>query len=168
MSNKHYYFRFSSLVFSLLLANAGVAHSQSHFVPENQKRLLTNSNGLQLADIPEPSTNIATGTRLVRPMNQILQDGVNFKPSSNPQPKNTSPAGTRGGVCDQDIYSESSSALSMIPLVPEVKSGYTIAERPTLLLYVPQTSAQQIILIISENNEQGEKLHSQTFFSIHH
>ena len=167
MPNKYYYLQFSSLAFSLLLANASVAQSQSNSDPDNQKRLPIISNLLESAEAAEPSTTIPTTTRLVRPLNQILQEGVNFKPSSNPLPKNTSPAGTRGGACDKDIYSESSPALSMIPLVPEVnKSGYTTAERPTFWVYVPQTSAQQIILVISENNEQGERLHSQTFFSI--
>ena len=169
MSNKFYYLQFSSIAFSLLFANASFAQPLGNSVPDNHNGLPTTSDWLQSADAPDPSTTIPAGTRLIRPLNQILQEGVNFEPSSNPLPERdrTSPAGTRGGVCDQDISaSESRNGLSMIPLIPQDQFGYTTAERPTFLVYVPQTSAQQIILIISENNGQDKKLHSQTFFSI--
>ena len=51
----------------------------------------------------------------------------------------------------------------MIPLVPPSNFGLTTAEHPSFSIYLPQTSAKQIVLSI---REEGTKHHSQTFIPI--
>jgi hypothetical protein len=50
-----------------------------------------------------------------------------------------------------------------MPLVPTTNTGLTVAERPTFWVYLPKTSAKQVVLSI---REEGTKHHSQTFFPI--
>ncbi|KYC35312.1 hypothetical protein WA1_09190 [Scytonema hofmannii PCC 7110] len=96
---------------------------------------------------------------------------VRFKPPPNQgKPKKTSGAGTRRDwLCPQDVTLTTSSNISLdqpsaIALVPNnTNYGLTLAERPTFLVYLPQTSAKQVVLSLME---EGTKHHSQTFFPI--
>ncbi|GBF78626.1 hypothetical protein AsFPU1_0015 [Aphanothece sacrum FPU1] len=51
----------------------------------------------------------------------------------------------------------------MVPLAPTTNTGLTIAERPTFFVYLPETSAKQVVLSI---REEGITHLSQTFFPI--
>jgi hypothetical protein len=48
-------------------------------------------------------------------------------------------------------------------LVPTTNRGLTLAARPTFWIYLPATTAKQVVLSL---REEGTKHHSQTFFPI--
>ncbi len=88
---------------------------------------------------------------------QITQ--ISFKPPSyDRKPKKTSGAGSR-----QDNDCSPTDAPSFMPLVPADGEGLTVAAYPTFWVYLPKTSAKQVILSIKE---EGIQHHSQTSFSI--
>ncbi|BAU10538.1 hypothetical protein LEP3755_10220 [Leptolyngbya sp. NIES-3755] len=87
-----------------------------------------------------------------------------------PPPQDGTPSTTRGaGSRDNQQCSQDSSATtqatgkpSLTALVPSDRSGLTWSARPTFWVYVPQTSARQIVLSI----KQGNQFHSQRFVPI--
>lgn len=95
---------------------------------------------------------------------------VLFKPPpDDKKPDQTAEAGSRHGVqCLQDTTSPtmadtSSSHSILMPLVPMTNFGLTITERPKLWIYLPETSARQVVLSI---REEGTIHHSKTFIPI--
>ncbi len=84
-----------------------------------------------------------------------------------PPPQEGAPGATRGAgsrdnqQCSQDSSSTSQATgkPSLTALVPSDHIGLTWSERPTFWVYVPQTSAQQVVLSI----KQGNQFHSQRF-----
>lgn len=86
-----------------------------------------------------------------------------------PPPEDGTPSTTRGAGsrddrrCSQDSSSialnQTTEKLSLTALVPGNHSGLTWSARPTLWVYVPQTSARQIVLSIRE----GNRFHTQRF-----
>ncbi len=91
----------------------------------------------------------------------------------DPPPGDGSPGKTRGAgsrddkQCSQDrpqsLASASTAQVSLSALVPVSHSGITWSERPIFWVYIPKTSARQIVLSIKE---KGAKSHSQQFVSI--
>lgn len=87
-----------------------------------------------------------------------------------PPPDDGTPSTTRGAGSrdNQQCSQDSSSTLqaigkpSLTALVPSDHSGLTWSARPTFWVYVPQTSARQMVLSIKEGNQ----FHSQRFVSI--
>lgn len=89
------------------------------------------------------------------PTTQIL-----FKPSGGPPPT-TRGAGSRNDrQCAQDTPSNGKPPLTA--LVPSGQMGLTWTERPTVWVYLPETSARQIVLSLKE----GSRPHSQRFIPI--
>jgi hypothetical protein len=89
---------------------------------------------------------------------------VSFKPPrDDKQPDRTAGAGSRGGQCPQDATVPTANTPSLTALVPTTNRGLTLAERPTFWVYLPKTTAKQVVLSI---REEGIKHHSQTFLSI--
>ena len=95
---------------------------------------------------------------------------VLFKPpEEDKKPKQTADAGSRHGAqCLQDATSAAlanspSSQRTLIPLVPNTNFGLTTAENPILWIYLPETSARQVVLSI---REEGTIHHSRTFIPI--
>lgn len=106
-----------------------------------------------------PDTN--PSTRNLRTPTRVL-----FTPPPDDQkPEQTRGAGSRHeGQCSGDTVSESSSTPTrMIPLVPSSNYGLTTAQRPIFWVYLPETSARQVVLSIREG---GKTHHSQTFIPI--
>jgi hypothetical protein len=93
---------------------------------------------------------------------------VSFKPPPNDgKPDNTLGAGSRNDWrCQQTAKSPANTSANTPPLMalvpPTTNYGLTLAERPTLLVYLPKTSAKQVVLSI---REEGTHHHSQTLFS---
>jgi Domain of Unknown Function (DUF928) len=83
-------------------------------------------------------------------------------PPDDGQPDRTEGAGSRGGPCAQDA-DPTANTLPLRALVPKTNKGLTLAERPTLYVHLPATSAKQVALSL---REEGTKQHSQTFFPI--
>jgi hypothetical protein len=89
---------------------------------------------------------------------------ISFKPpSDDKQPDRTTGAGARGGQCPKDAIVSTVSTPPLMALVPTTNAGLTLAQRPTFWVYLPDTSAKQVVLSIKE---EGTQQHSQTFFSI--
>lgn len=86
-----------------------------------------------------------------------------------PEPEETVGAGSRHGAqCLQDVTPANSpkspsTQSSLISLVPTSNSGLTIAQRPILAIYLPETSARQVVLSIREEDTTH---HSQTVLPI--
>ena len=85
-----------------------------------------------------------------KPIKQIL-----FKPPTDEEPPPTRGAGSRNDrLCSQDALvdqsSLSSQPLALTALVPPNQSNLTWAERPTVWVYVPETSARQIVLSVRD------------------
>lgn len=90
------------------------------------------------------------------PISQVL-----FKPSGGGKPPTTRGAGSRSDRrCPQDITTQS---ISLTALVPPNQSGLTWVEHPTVWVYLPKTSARQIVLSVKA---EGAQQHSQRFLSI--
>ena len=95
--------------------------------------------------------------KLRSPMIQVL-----FKPSRSGQPPTTRGAGSRNDrYCLQDTPTKGKPTLTA--LVPTNQSSLTWAERPTFWVYLPNTSARQIVLSVKE---EGSRQHSQRFLPI--
>ena len=116
--------------------------------------------------VAQPTTNSPGKT------DKILTTRVLFKPPQDDKksaPKQTVGAGSRhGGQCLQDVTSANSPKSpsiqsSLMPLVPTSNFGLTLAERPILSIYLPETSARQVVLSI---REEGTTQFSQMFVSI--
>lgn len=95
---------------------------------------------------------------------------VLFKPpSDDKKPDRTADAGSRQPIsCLQNVNSSTliNSSLSqnvLIPLVPRSNLGLTVSEKPKLWIYVPESSARQVVLSI---REEGNIHHSKTFIPI--
>ncbi|MGI0483788.1 DUF928 domain-containing protein [Pantanalinema rosaneae CENA516] len=92
---------------------------------------------------------------------QKLSPQVLFKPAGSGQPPTTRGAGSRNDrTCAQDTITQ---PLALTALVPSQQFGLTWAERPTLWVYLPKTSARQLVLSI---REAGNLPHSQSFLPI--
>ncbi len=92
---------------------------------------------------------------------------VLFKPSGGGKPPTTRGAGSRSNrLCAQDartVSDPSATAPVLTALVPGDQFGLTWAERPTFWVYLPQTSARQIVLSIKTEDSRP---HSQRFLPI--
>jgi hypothetical protein len=90
---------------------------------------------------------------------------VLFKPSGGPPPT-TRGAGSRNDrSCAPDAPANPSRATAqpLTALVPPHQTSLTWAERPTFWVYLPQTSARQIVLSVQA---KGAGQHSQRFLPI--
>lgn len=76
---------------------------------------------------------------------------VTFDPPGRGKPRDTAGGASRdGGVCPQDSNATGSSVTL---LSPATYDGLTWEEYPTLLVYVPQTSAQKAVFVVKDETE---------------
>ncbi len=128
----------------------------------NQRLLNLMTIGLLLLGtaptIAQPTTN--RSARTDRTLIKVL-----FKPPpKDKKPERTEGAGSRhGGQCPQDVTLSTTETPSLMALVPKTNTGLILAERPTFWVYLPKTSARQLVLSI---REEGTTHHSQTFVPI--
>ncbi len=86
---------------------------------------------------------------------------VTFNPPAEKRPKTSSGGASRSlGQC---INQAENSALPLVPLLPAAAKGLTIASHPTVLAYLPKTSARQVFF--SWSDEQNNS-HYQTILPI--
>ena len=93
----------------------------------------------QLATQAQPSSKIVTAFN------------ITFDPPNESQPRATKGGASRGSQCAID----SQESLSFIPVLPATNHGLTTASHPTILAYVPDTSAQSVFLSIQDENEEA-------------
>ncbi len=114
----------------------------------------------------QPAMAQSTASRPT-PTNRSQPQQVIFQPPPNEgRPKSTSSAGSRGDwQCSQDATSTTlTNQTPMMTLAPtDSNYGLTTAGHPTFLVYLPQTSAEQVILTLKTEDNQ---FHSQTFIPI--
>lgn len=79
-------------------------------------------------------------------------EAVIFEPPEDQAPDSTLGGGARN---PQQCVSVQESLSPITPLLPKTQIGFTVAERPTIYIYVPQISAQQIFF--SLQTETGEQ-----------
>ena len=116
--------------------------------------------------IAQPTANSPARSESAMPRARSAPARVFFKPPpDDKQPDRTAGAGSRGGhgQCPQDATIPTANTPPLMALVPTTNRGLTLAERPTFWVYLPETSAKQVVLSI---REEGIKHHSQTFFPI--
>lgn len=85
------------------------------------------------------------------PLGQLVAS-VTFEPPDSTEVLDDSEGGASrdGGYCPRDGVS---SAKLFAPLMPANNVGLTLAERPTLFVYVPKTSATQAYLTVKDKSE---------------
>lgn len=135
-----------SSITSLLLTIAGNFIVYSSIAYSSEATTSVNSPSLS-NDHPTPSTAISTQIEFV-------------PPPSDGSPDQTRGAGARDGQrCSQDVAVRSTTpstrggaATSLSALVPPTNYGLTYMEHPTVWVYLPQTSAQQGIISIREED----------------
>lgn len=117
------------------------------------------NTSLTLAQTAGEDTNQAPQPYSAQDHHPVPQ--IFFKPTGTGQPPTTRGAGSRNDrTCSQDNITQ---PLALTALVPSNQFGLTWAERPTLWVYLPKTSARQLVLSISE---KGDLPHSQSFLPI--
>lgn len=80
-----------------------------------------------------------------------------FSPPGDDQPDDSSGAGSRDGLkCSPDQQ-------PIQPLMPKRNYGLTLKERPSIFIYLPNTSARQMVLTFQD---QGGKFYERAFFPI--
>ncbi|PZD72086.1 hypothetical protein C1752_04081 [Acaryochloris thomasi RCC1774] len=88
---------------------------------------------------------------------------IPFKsPSDKPAPRraSTSQGASRGGLCDSAATAESASVKA---LLPESHYGLTAVERPTIVAYLPETSATEVFFSLKD---EAKQLHFETSLPI--
>ncbi|MDJ1171624.1 DUF928 domain-containing protein [Roseofilum sp. BLCC_M154] len=81
---------------------------------------------------------------------------VIFEPPEDPAPDSTLGGGSRD---PQQCVAVQEGLLPVTPLLPESQMGFTVAQKPTIYLYVPQTVAQKVFF--SLQTETGESHYQQ-------
>lgn len=78
-------------------------------------------------------------------------------------PGKPAPSQSVGGASRGECFSENRT-IDYKSLLPKQEVGLTIAERPTLFVYVPQTSAEQVLLTI--RNGEDNSIHYRTYLPL--
>lgn len=80
--------------------------------------------------------------------------GVTFEPPNEGSLEHSQGGATRdSGYCPGDANLKSASE-SVLPLMPaNSQQGFTVSDRPTFFIYVPETSAEEIFFILKDENE---------------
>ncbi|MGD1919779.1 MAG: DUF928 domain-containing protein [Pleurocapsa sp.] len=76
---------------------------------------------------------------------------VTFEPPRGDKPQQTAGGASRGGQCLSDSKEANS---PIIPLLPTNSPALTVKSHPTLLVYVPETSATEAYFAVRDNNEE--------------
>ena len=93
----------------------------------------------------------------------LLSQNVNFKPPDVTAPDNRIPGAHRGGACPKDSSPcVCPNDLSIIPFIPEINVGLTLAESPTFFGYVSHPSTQ-VEFILQAEDGKGTEVYKTTF-----
>lgn len=84
---------------------------------------------------------------------------VTFKPPKTQAPKTSIGGASRdASTCGVDMAA--TTTASVTPLLPKTNIGLTLAERPPILVYVPQTNAKKAFFALQD--EQGQQSYQTT------
>lgn len=91
---------------------------------------------------PSPATRYSFAQAVSFPESIVFWDG--FEPPGDGEPEETSGAGSRDGrACTVD-------EPAIRPLMPARNFGLTLADHPTVFAHLPETSAKQVALIVTD------------------
>lgn len=91
-------------------------------------------------------------------LSERLMASVTFIPPGRGKPKQTSGGASRDtGFCPQD---QAQSAPYLLPVAPQQTQALTIAAHPTLMAYIPATTAKQVYLSVTKANDGQHIYHS--------
>lgn len=94
------------------------------------------------------TSEVAHNTRTLSGISDIQ---VTFDPPQDGRPDDTAGGASRdSGRCSQDPVAN---RPSITPLMPMVNHGFTVAEHPTLFVYIPPTSAKTIFFSLKDEKE---------------
>ena len=105
------------------------------------------------------------GDKVIAQENAASNDGKTFKVTFNP-PDKKSPQKSRGGASrtiGQCINQTENSDVPFAPLLPAESQGLTVASHPTVLAYLPETTAQKALFSWQDENNKD---HYQTVVPI--
>ena len=110
------------------------------------KVLVLSLSVLPLLALPAQAESKLENRSATLPKQLVFQE--DFNPPGDGKPKDTSSGGSRDGLrCSQKEQ-------SIQPLMPKRNYGLTLAERPAIFVYIPETSARKIVLVFRD--ETGE------------
>ena len=92
-------------------------------------------------------------------LTQTLPTPVQFKPPPDGEPPDTKGAGSR----DPDRSRCSPEQEEIKALIPEENFGWTLQEIPSIYVYLPKTSAKQVVLAFQD---EAEEYHETVFLPI--
>jgi Domain of Unknown Function (DUF928) len=88
--------------------------------------------------------------------------GVTFQPPGAQAPKRSSGGASRdGNICG--LATKATISTSVTPLIPATNIGFTVAERPTIFVYVPATTAKTALFTLQT---EDTKYNYQTTLSL--
>ncbi|MFK0730139.1 MAG: DUF928 domain-containing protein [Gloeotrichia echinulata GP01] len=80
--------------------------------------------------------------------------GVTFKPPGAQAPKRSSGGASRdGNICG--FTTKATNNVSVTPLIPTTNIGLTVAEHPTIFVYVPGTKAQKALFTLQDDGSKS-------------
>jgi len=80
--------------------------------------------------------------------------GVTFNPPGAQAPKRSSGGASRtGNICG--FATKPNNSASITPLIPKTNIGFTVAERPTIFVYVPPTTAKKALFTLQDEESKS-------------
>lgn len=79
--------------------------------------------------------------------------GVTFKPPGAQAPKRSTGGASRdGNLCG--FATQATTSTSVTPLIPATNIGFTVAERPTIFVYIPATTAKTALFTLQTEDSK--------------
>ncbi len=98
---------------------------------------------------------------VINPLLAVQANTVTFVPPDGDKPQDSQGGASRdGGRCPED---DKNAAPYLTPVIPQNAQRLTLKARPTVLVYVPQTTASKAFLSLQD---QQNKQHYQTFLPL--
>ena len=88
---------------------------------------------------------------IVSSLSTAVQAEVTFEPPKADRPVQSSGGASRGDQCALDAQNLE---IPLTPLLPANQQGLTVASHPTLLVYVPQTTATKVFFALRDETEE--------------
>ena len=88
---------------------------------------------------------------IVSSLSTAVQAEITFEPPKTDRPVQSSGGASRGSQCDLDAHNLE---IPITPLLPTTQQGFTVASHPTLLVYVPQTTATKALFALRDETEE--------------
>ncbi len=108
---------------------------------------------MNLASLPTIKRALcATGIASLTLVALATESGaVTFEPPETSAPRQSTGGASRsGGLCPDELIAGGD---RLVPLIPETNHGYTTVDRPTVFVYVPETSATEAYFSLEDDTQ---------------